>query len=386
MTNYRYLVTNLLTNTIIAELPLTGVTWGQALNEPGAMTGRLLLSDSRINTYLGSGANNPIDVCTTPGATGIYVDRNGILEWGGVIWSRGYDSTSQTLTLGAKEFESYWGRRRITSDHVFDEGTDQFTIVKTLVDAIQSVPRGNIGIDTSTIGLCGQGIQDVLPILEYEHRNLLDTITDLSKQGSPFGFDFHIDVAYDSNGSPVKTLQLFYPHKSPDYAPTTGFYPMLEFPGSALGYSYPEDGASITNILYAFGPGTNEGQYITTAYGQNFGFPVLEDVVTFSQIPDPRIVDQLAESEVAAKNVPVTTLSMWWSPQPVANASYPGFSYLAGPDLSEFDIGDQFRIRITDSRFPSGVELSRRLANYDVSVGDQDGAEMVRGSFVVVNY
>lgn len=381
MTNYRYLVTDVLTNTIIAELPLTNVTYGQNLNEAGSLSGNLLLSDSRINTFLGTGSSNPVDVCTTPGQTAIYVDRDGVLVWGGIIWSRSYDSRSQMLEIGAKEFESYFGRRRITSDQVFDEGTDQFTIVHVLVDAIQSAAHGDIGIDTSTIGTCGQGIADVLPILEYEHRNLLDTIIDLSRQGPPYGFDFHIDVAYDGTGSPTRTLRLFYPHKSSPYAANTASYPTLEFPGSIVSYQFPEDGSSMANVVYAFGPGTNEGQYIHTAYGTNIGFPLLEDVITYSQIPDPRIVDQLADAEVEARHVPVTTMSAVWSPQIV-----PATGAAAGPGLSEFSIGDQFRIRISDSRFPAGVELSRRLSQFDVQVGDNDGAELIRGQFAIVSY
>lgn len=390
MASYRYLVTDLLTTTIIAELPLTNVTWGQALNEAGQFSGEMLLSDSRIVSYLGTGATNPIEACTVPGKTGLYVERNGQLIWGGIIWSREYDSGSQKLRLGGKEFDSYFGKRCITSDEVFDEGTDQFTVVKRLVDVVQSVPRGNIGINTSLVGTCGQGLADILPILEYEHRNLLDVIVDLSKQGPPFGFDFHVDVAYDIFGNPTQNLRLFYPHKSSNYDPESATYPMLEFPGTALSYAFPEDGSSIANIVYAFGPGTNEGQYISIAYGNNDGFPVLEDVITYSQIPDPRIVDRLAQSEARVRVVPVTTMSMVWSPQPTSMSSSVDASFLApvhasGPNFDEFTIGDQFRIRITDARFPSGVELSRRLANFDVQVGD-DGAELIQGRFVVVSY
>ncbi len=43
-TTYRYLFADLLTNDILAELPLTGVSFTQQLNQAGALQGHLLLS------------------------------------------------------------------------------------------------------------------------------------------------------------------------------------------------------------------------------------------------------------------------------------------------------------------------------------------------------
>ena len=43
-TTYRYLFANLSTNEIIGELPLTGVSFTQQLNQAGTLQGRLLLS------------------------------------------------------------------------------------------------------------------------------------------------------------------------------------------------------------------------------------------------------------------------------------------------------------------------------------------------------
>ena len=43
-TTYRYLFADLLTNDILAELPLTGVSFTQQLNQAGTLQGHLLLS------------------------------------------------------------------------------------------------------------------------------------------------------------------------------------------------------------------------------------------------------------------------------------------------------------------------------------------------------
>ena len=119
-TTYRYLFVDLLTNEIIAELPLTGVSFTQQLNQAGAFDGHLLLSG--INTF-----EFNVDASTTPARNAIYVDRNGILVWGGIIWARTYNSSSQTLSLSAREMISYFERRRIIelTDFV---STDQLEI------------------------------------------------------------------------------------------------------------------------------------------------------------------------------------------------------------------------------------------------------------------
>ena len=51
------------------------------------------------------------------------------------------------------------------------------------------------------------------------------------------------------------------------------------------------------------------------------------------------------------------------------------------PILGAYRTGDDFRIRITDDRFPNGIDIVRRLSKYDVTVGD-NGPENVVFSFV----
>jgi len=122
-TTYRYLFADLLTNDILAELPLTGVSFTQQLNQAGALQGHLLLSGMATAEF-------NVNASTIPGRTGLYVDRNGILIWGGVIWGRTYNSADQTLNLVAREFESYFERRRITTTIDFTN-IDQLVIARS---------------------------------------------------------------------------------------------------------------------------------------------------------------------------------------------------------------------------------------------------------------
>lgn len=383
MANYRYLLADLLTNQINAELPLTGVTFQQALNQAGGFSASLLMSDYRLtqNNYTSTSIYN-LDYVTTPGRSVIYIERDGIIVYGGIIWSRTYDSSHQTMSLSGREFESYFERRRISYTTAFATGTDQFALVKTLIDNAQSQPYGNIGVVTSGIGLCGQGISSPYVVYDYEKRVVFDTVLDLSRQDTPYGFDFSIDAAYDSNKNIVKTMSLSYPRQGRSYT-ANAFAPMLEFPGSMLYYTYPEDGGSMANRVYGTGPGSNEGQYISTANNTvslTAGYPLLEEVVSFTQIPSPLVVDSLTSAEVLARAKPVTVMTATWSP------TVDGLSGLSvGPVFGEFQHGDIFRIRVTDDRFFNTFETALRLSKYDVRVGDS-GAELITGQFVVPTY
>jgi len=141
-TTYRYLFADLLTNDILAELPLTGVSFTQQLNQAGALQGHLLLSGMATAEF-------NVNASTIPGRTGLYVDRNGILIWGGVIWGRTYSSADQTLNLMAREFESYFERRRITTTIDFTN-IDQLVIARTIMNTAQTPPEGDIGVIVGT--------------------------------------------------------------------------------------------------------------------------------------------------------------------------------------------------------------------------------------------
>ncbi len=72
---YRYFITNIVTNQVIAEVPLTGVSYEKGLKDAGSFSGTLSLS---VET-------DGLDVynSTLPGKNAIYVLRNGRVGAGG---------------------------------------------------------------------------------------------------------------------------------------------------------------------------------------------------------------------------------------------------------------------------------------------------------------
>jgi hypothetical protein len=357
-TTYRYLFVDLLSNTIIAELPLTGVGFTQQLNQAGTLQGHLLLSGVNANQF-------NVDLSTIPAFCGIYVDRDGILVWGGVIWGRSYNSMSQTLTFSAQEWISYFDHRRVTQDVEFTN-IDQLVIAKTLIEDAQNATYGDIGVGYNSAGQTTSGVLVSRTYYNYEFKNVFQAIQDLSRQAD--GFDFAIDVEYDiSTGLPSKNFNTYFPRSGEIYSPGNLNTPVFIFPaGNIVEYEYPEDGSVVANTVYALGAGSNEGKQIAT--GQDTakfaeGWALLETTSNYSDITDQTVLQELANAQAIATSYPPVVLKV----------VVPAF---VDPVFGTYAVGDDTRIIITDSRFPNTLDEIYRIVGLTVQPGE-DGPERV---------
>jgi hypothetical protein len=354
MAQYRYLFADLLTNSILAELPLTSVTFSQQLNSSGTFSATLQLSG--LNTAALNVAN-----ATIPARTAIYVDRDGTLVWGGILWNREYSSNSQTITLNAREFESYFERRRITVDTPFF-GTDQLVAAQTIINNAQAVTNGNIGV---AVGSETSGVTIVRTFYGYEYKTVLSAVQELSKSST--GFDFNIQVYYDSNGNPAKLLRLGYPRYGRKYSATSTAVPVFELPGNMTEYTWPEDGSIAANYLYAIGAGSNPGKLLTTAYDGSkiaAGWPLLEDQANYSDVSDPTLLANLAAGQVAVVSYPPTTIKITVPPS-------------LDPIFGSYEVGDDARVRILDDRFTIQLDTVYRIVGFQVQAGESNQPELV---------
>jgi hypothetical protein len=102
---YRYFTADLMSNDVLMEIPFRNVTWERALKAGGEFQGEISVIDatSSLNLY----------ETTMPGQTALYVVRNGVCVWGGIIWARDYQIPSRNLSVSASEFTSYFHHRNI---------------------------------------------------------------------------------------------------------------------------------------------------------------------------------------------------------------------------------------------------------------------------------
>jgi hypothetical protein len=101
---YTYLFCDLVTDQVIAELPLQQVTYETMLSGIGTLRAFVPLNDETL----------PLDPIgsTVGGRTALYVDRDGVIVWGGIMWTR--QLAAGGITIQAAEFLSYYQRRYVT--------------------------------------------------------------------------------------------------------------------------------------------------------------------------------------------------------------------------------------------------------------------------------
>jgi hypothetical protein len=105
LAEYRYYVVDILSNTVITEIPFSNVTFERALSKAGSFSGEIAVIEATqtLNLY----------ESTMPGKTALYILRNGACVWGGIIWSRNYSPSDKKLIVDAQEWISYLYHRAV---------------------------------------------------------------------------------------------------------------------------------------------------------------------------------------------------------------------------------------------------------------------------------
>jgi len=129
---YRYFTADILSNSVIAEIPLKSVSYERAIKGAGDFSGKIPVIDDNaaLNLY----------ESTMPGKTAIYVVRNNVCVWGGIIWSRSYNAKQRVMTINGSEWTSYFYHRNIWKTYTHDF---EATVVVTSGVAQITIENGN---------------------------------------------------------------------------------------------------------------------------------------------------------------------------------------------------------------------------------------------------
>jgi hypothetical protein len=135
--NYRYFLTDLVSNEVLAEVPFSGVSYERQLRKAGAFSGTIpvIAATNKLNLY----------ESTMPGRTGLYVMRNDVCVWGGIVWARKYDESSKSLSVDASEFTSYFYHRHIWQTLVYGSefiGVASFSVTNGTATVITEEAHG----------------------------------------------------------------------------------------------------------------------------------------------------------------------------------------------------------------------------------------------------
>jgi hypothetical protein len=131
---YRYFTTDLLTNQILAEIPFKGVSFERSIKAAGSFSGTI--------PVIPETASMDLYESTMPGKTGLYVVRDSICIWGGIIWNRNYNVVERELSVSASEFTSYFFHRNIWKTWTHDFGATIVASGGTLTGTLEALEYG----------------------------------------------------------------------------------------------------------------------------------------------------------------------------------------------------------------------------------------------------
>lgn len=353
MATYRYLVGDLLTNTINAELPFYGVSFGRRLNKPGNCTFSFMLGDSQYRDQ------DTIDA-TIPGRTAFWIERDGVLIWGGIIWSRTYQSQANSLSFTGQTFESFFYKQFIET--AFSRtATDQRTILKDLVTAMQAKTNANIGI-LLPASFTGTAINRTVNFYPYQNWSFGKTIEYMINYSD--GFDYTIEVAYDNNGNPTKALST--DNKLGVSAANTQI--AFDYPGNIKNYWYPESASNSAVSMLGFGGGEAEltlmSKYTISAL-LAAGYPDLQESYSNRDVSVQGTLDSQTQTASTLAEVPMISPTFETNPE-------------MEPTFGSYNLGDYIKIQLDDARFPDGKTISTRVIGYDARPTSADNQEEVK--------
>ena len=344
---YRYLIADIRTNQIIAELPSSGCTYSFKLSEAGAFSASLSMNDEIL-------AQNP-QVATIPGRNAIYVLRDDAVMWGGIIWGRRYSVVDRKLELDAETFESYL-------DHVFQSGTkgwvqtDQLDIARWLLNSR--------GINDTLLLDVGDGVSGRLrdrKMYAFEYKAVGEEMAQLAALID--GFDYGVEVYQDPASHEIRRKFEFY-------YPARGRTPnksnlIFEYPGSITAIDVDLDAKEATNTVFTLGSGTGQEMMVGSARDDDQianGWPPLELSRSFTSVKDQATLNAHARNVLTLKKAPTEVFSV-------------SVRADADPEIGSYTVGDWAQF-VFDDPFVGEFSAWRRIVEISVSVTDK-GVESI---------
>ena len=373
---YTYLFCDLRTDTLLAELPLADVQYSFELNGIGKLSGTIPYADETL----------PLDPesASTPGRTAVYVDRDGVLVWGGIIWTR--DRVKGGKSIQAAEFLSYFQHRfvkkTLSTDtslllnpaYVSDGGQrlfgDQKFVMWSLLRYAQDQTGGNINIDLNPLTAPGHGIDRTVTYFGYERPEIYKAIAELAAADS--GFDFGVEVGWTSaanNQAPTRyrRARAWYPRRGRTAQESGLVFSKGGGHGSIIDYDWPEDGTSLVTEMSGLGAGSGEARIVKTAAATDLiesGWPLLEGVETYDGVIDEAQVQGMTNADLDARS---------------RSTTQPTFEVAADsdPEFGSYSVGDEALFVIDpEPQSPSGREGVLRIVSIENTA--INGPERVR--------
>lgn len=346
----RYVFVDALSGSIIEEIPLRSVTINQTVTG-----GELRASfDLDLTGY----SNEQIVSATIPGKCLVIAETDQVVLWGGLVWTRTYQSQAKTAQLYAKTLDQYATKRLIETSRTFT-GVDPRNIMLQLYSDMQFDPY-TIQVELPSTFPTSNAIDFEVDANEYKmYRAAIDQIS--TQEG---GFEWTIDW-YRVGNAYRKVLRIGTPLGSP----IGDTNPIFEYPGNILNYWRNDTiGNGGTNI-YGIGSGEGSAMQVAEVVHQDLldaRFPRLDATISFKDVENLSTLTQLTMTQALIAK----------APQPVYTVQMKGDRE---PSFGDYGLGDYCKLIIKDPLHPHpGTTFPTRILGWEYTPSQEDSVSEVQ--------
>ncbi|MEU8791564.1 hypothetical protein [Streptomyces sp. NPDC048643] len=288
MPDYEVLQVEAKTGSVIATLPVTGISYGETLNAAGTASVGVPLDAADPETL-------------SPGRSALVVTRDDEPAWGGIIWTASADLAAGTLTLNASGWHSYYAARFLAMAGGYKRRAEQTLLLREWID----YANDNGGINTDTSGLRPIGRFRSREWGFSEFKNIADAINELADEDG--GFDFR----YETFWPDAKHTRIAHRIVKEDRASNT--FPTLTHGLDADVTQVAYDGSKQATRSYAFGADLGTGVKPYAAWSNNLDTPTLTQVATYADLKSTAdlIPKAAALSAVGRQVIAIPTLDLY---------------------------------------------------------------------------
>jgi hypothetical protein len=338
---YRYIFYDVLTNTPTVELPLYGTWFTRELNRAGNATGAIPLGLEGFEDV------DTIDG-TLPGRTKMYVERDGQLVWGGIVWTRTWQEQSNSFSYTFQSMESFAYKNFIESTLTYTN-TDQRNILRSLISTMQAKPSSDIGIVLPDVFPAG-GILRTETFNDYDGWTFGKAIEYMVKYDE--GFDYTIESRWGTDEAPEDVLRVDNVLGASADITQLAF----DYPGNVSNFYYPESAAKGGVSTLGFGKGEGEtmirSKYVAPGY-LTTGWPDIQQSYDNKDVSVQATLDSQTQAYGRLRTLPVISTTLELNPD-------------LDPPFGSWQLGDYANVHIESRRFPDGKELSVRIIGYEL--------------------
>lgn len=353
MAEFRYLFADLLTNRVNLEVPCYGVSYNGLLNKASDGTCSINLDRSGYN-------NQDVIDATVPGKTAMYIDRDGVLIWGGIVWSRTYQAQAKVFSYTLQTFESYAYKVAIEETLAYAD-EDQRNILCELFVHMQQKLQTDIGIQ----------VDPGYPFTPSITRTVTFDVNDAWTYGKAIdymieydqGFDYYIDVFYAEDGSIGRRIRT--DNVLGAAVENTGL--VFDYPGGNVSnYWWPENASrgAVSVIGYGSGDITKLTSKVTQTDLLDAGFPNIQEIYSNSDVSVQATLDSQTAQQGRLLRIPITVPTVELNPNTVP--------------VGTWQMGDYAKLEIEDARFPAGLNTTVRVIGYEAQPPSSDEPETIK--------